>query len=212
MDLLVTAGRTLGFSLAAGVNLYATVAMLGLATHFGLVALPAQFAVFDNPWVIGVALALYVVEFVADKVPWIDTMWDTAHTLVRPLGGALIAVSTLGEAAPWMQALVAVMGGTIAAGGHLTKAGTRAAVNVSPEPFTNWALSLAGDAFVLGLGTLALTYPLLALAVTAVCLVAIVLLLRWLIGWVRRAATPPVEPIAAASMAPPSGSLDRGAP
>lgn len=191
MDLLVTAGRTLGFSLAAGVNLYATVAMLGLATRLGLVQLPPQFAVFDNAWVIGIALTLYVIEFVADKVPWVDTLWDTVHTLVRPLGGALIAVSTLGDAAPWMQGLVAVLGGTIAAGGHLTKAGTRAAVNVSPEPFTNWALSLAGDAFVLGLGTLALAYPVAALVVTLVCVTCIVLLLRWLVGWVRRAAMPP---------------------
>ena len=193
MDLLVTAGRTLGFSLAAGVNLYATVAMLGLATRLGLVQLPPQFAVFDNPWVIAIALTLYVVEFVADKVPWVDTVWDTFHTLVRPLGGALIAVSTLGEAAPWVQGLVAVVGGTIAAGGHLTKAGTRAAVNVSPEPFTNWALSLAGDVFVLGLGTLALAYPVAALVVTLVCVACIVLLLRWLIGWVRRAAAPPAS-------------------
>jgi Domain of unknown function (DUF4126) len=201
VDLLVTAGRTLGFSLAAGVNLYATVAMLGLATRLGLVQLPPQFAVFDNPWVIGIALTLYVVEFVADKVPWVDTLWDTVHTLVRPLGGALIAVSTLGEAAPWMQGLVAVLGGTIAAGGHLTKAGTRAAVNVSPEPFTNWALSLAGDVFVLGLGTLALAYPVAALVVTLVCVAGIVLLLRWLVGWIRRAAAPPAQDVVRGSRA-----------
>jgi Domain of unknown function (DUF4126) len=194
MEWLATAGRTLGFSLAAGVNLYATVAMLGLATHFGWVQLPGQFAAFDNPWIIGIALTLYVVEFVADKVPWIDTLWDTAHTLVRPLGGALIAVSTLGDASPWLQGLVAVVGGTLAAGGHLTKAGTRAAVNVSPEPFTNWGLSLAGDAFVIGLGVLALQYPVLALGVTIACAVAIVVLLRWLIGWVRRAAAPAPNP------------------
>lgn len=190
MDVLALLGRTLGFSLAAGVNLYATVAMLGLATHFGVVTLPPQFAVFDNWWIIGLALALYVIEFVADKVPWIDTIWDTAHTLVRPLGGALIAVSTLGEAAPWVQGLVAVMGGAVAAGGHLTKAGTRAAVNVSPEPFTNWGLSLAGDLFVFALGSLALTYPVAAFAVTVTCLVGIALLLRWLIGWIRRAVAP----------------------
>lgn len=191
MELLAAAGRTLGFSLAAGVNLYATVAMLGLATRFGLVDLPPQFRVFDHPWIIGVSLTLYLVEFVADKVPWVDTIWDTAHTIVRPLGGALIAVSTLGDASPWMQGLVAVMGGTIAAGGHLTKAGTRAAANMSPEPFTNWGLSLAGDVFVLGLSTLALTYPVAALIVTAASMVAIVLLVRWLIGWIRRVATPP---------------------
>lgn len=191
MDLLVTAGRTLGFSLAAGVNLYATVAMLGIATRFHLVDLPPQFTFFDNPWVIAVALALYVVEFVADKVPWVDTVWDTLHTLVRPLGGALIAVSTLGEASPWLQGAVALVGGTVAAGGHLTKTGTRAAVNLSPEPFTNWGLSLAGDAFVISLGLLALAYPVAALAVTLVCLGGILLLLRWLVGWVRRRATPP---------------------
>ncbi len=190
MELLVTAGRTLGFSLAAGVNLYATVAILGLATRFGVVDLPPQFAAFNHPWVIGLALALYLVEFVADKVPWVDTVWDTVHTLVRPLGGALIAVSTLGEAAPWLQGLTAVVGGTLAAGGHFTKAGTRAAVNLSPEPFTNWGLSLAGDAFVIGLGMLALTYPLAALAVTVVCAVTIVLLARWLVGWIRHAASP----------------------
>lgn len=191
MDLLVTAGRTLGFSLAAGVNLYATVAILGLATRYGLVDLPPQFAAFNHPWIIGVALALYLVEFVADKVPWIDTVWDTVHTLVRPIGGALIAVSTLGDAAPWLQGLTAIVGGTLAAGSHFTKAGTRAAANVSPEPFTNWALSLAGDAFVIGLSALALKYPLAALAVVGVSALTIVMLARWLIGWIRRAASPP---------------------
>lgn len=191
MDLVSTLGRTLGFSLAAGVNLYATVAMLGLAAHYGFVDLPPQFALFDNWWIIGLALTLYVVEFVADKVPWVDTLWDTAHTVVRPLGGALIAVSTLGEASPWLQGIAALAGGTLAAGGHLTKAGTRAAANMSPEPFTNWALSLAEDVFVVGLGALALAYPVAALAVTTVAVVVIVLLLRWLIGWIRRAAAPP---------------------
>lgn len=203
MDLLAAAGRTLGFSLAAGVNLYATVAMLGLATHFEIVQLPPQFGAFDNPWIIGVALALYAVEFVADKVPWVDTIWDTAHTLVRPLGGALIAVSTIGDASPWVQGLVAIMGGTIAAGGHLTKAGTRAAVNVSPEPFSNWGLSLAGDAFVIGLGMLALKYPVIALAVTIVCLVTIVMLVKWLVGWIRRAATPATDAATPAPTSPP---------
>jgi hypothetical protein len=183
MDLLPTLGRTLGFSLAAGVNLYATVAMLGLATRLDWVDLPPQFRVFDNPWIIGAALVLYAVEFVADKVPWVDTIWDTAHTLVRPLGGALIAVSTLGEASPWVQGLAAVLGGT------------RAAVNVSPEPFTNWGLSIAGDAFVLALGVLALTYPVAALAVTLGCAVAILLMLRWLVRWIRRTVTPPAEPL-----------------
>ena len=100
MDVLTTLGRTLGFSFAAGINLYATVAILGLAQRFGWVALPEQFRVFDNDVVIGVALVLYVVEFVADKIPWVDSMWDAVHTVIRPVGGALIAVATLGDASP----------------------------------------------------------------------------------------------------------------
>jgi hypothetical protein len=190
MELLATAGRTLAFSLAAGVNLYATVAMLGLAARFDLVSLPPQFAVFDNTWIIAAALGLYAVEFVADKVPWVDTLWDAVHTVVRPLGGALVAVTTLGDASPWLQGLIAVAGGTLAAGGHLTKAGTRAAANVSPEPLSNWALSLAEDVFVVGLGLLALNFPLAALAVTAVCAIVIVVLARKLLRWIRRAAAP----------------------
>src|SRR5262245_57045830 len=171
MEILAAIGRSLAFSLAAGVNLYATVAVLGLATRFNVVALPPQFSAFDNDWIIGIALMLYVVEFVADKVPWVDSLWDSVHTFVRPVGGALIAVSTLGEASPWLQGVAALAGGTLAAGSHVTKAGTRVAVNMSPEPFTNWALSFAEDAFVVGLGLLALKFPVAALVVTALCVV-----------------------------------------
>jgi hypothetical protein len=186
MDLLVTLGRTLGFSLAAGVNLYATVALLGLASRYGWVSLPEQFQVFNNPWVIGFAGFLYAVEFFADKIPWVDTMWDTVHTFVRPVGGALIAVAALGDASPATEGLVALLGGTVAAGSHLTKAGTRVAANASPEPFSNWALSLAEDAFVVGLGLVTLKYPLLALAISALLLLTMVVTARWIWRWVRR--------------------------
>lgn len=168
MDLLITLGRTLGFSLAAGINLYATVAMLGLATRYGWVALPPQFQVFDNDWIIGIAVALYCVEFLADKIPWVDSAWDLLHTFIRPVGGAVVAISALGAASIEMQALVGILGGTVAAGGHMSKAGTRALANTSPEPFTNWALSLSEDVFVVGLSFLALKYPVAALAVVAV--------------------------------------------
>ncbi len=97
MELLVSLGRTLGFSLTSGVNLYATVAILGLAARFDWVALPPQYQVFANDWIIGVALSLYAIEFVADKIPWVDSLWDTVHTFIRPAGGALVAVATLGE-------------------------------------------------------------------------------------------------------------------
>ena len=173
MEVIATLGRTLGFSFAAGLNLYATVALLGLASRYDWVALPPQFEVFDNDLVIGVALAMYVIEFCADKIPWVDTAWDTVHTLVRPLGGALIAVAALGEASPMLQGLVALLGGSVAASSHLTKAGARAMVNTSPEPVSNWVLSLGEDLLVLGLGFLALGYPVAALVVAGFLLAAI---------------------------------------
>jgi Domain of unknown function (DUF4126) len=186
MDTLVFLGRTLGFSVAAGVNLYATVALIGLASRFGWVELPPEYALFDNNWVIGLALVLYLVEFVADKVPWVDTLWDTVHTFIRPLGGAAVAVASLGDASPGMTALVALLGGTVAAGAHATKAGTRVVVNTSPEPFSNWMVSLAEDGFVLALGLLALKYPLAALVVSSIAIIGIVMLAAVLVRAFRR--------------------------
>jgi len=187
MELAAVLGRTLGFSFAAGINLYASVAVLGLASRFGWVELPDQFHAFDSNIVIGVALILYAVEFAADKIPWIDTAWDTVHTFVRPVGGALVAVVALGEASPSLEVLVALLGGSIAASTHLTKAGARVAVNASPEPISNWILSLAEDAFVVGLGSLAITYPVAALVVVVGALAVMVIFFGALIrfGWRR---------------------------
>ena len=164
---LVTLGRTLGLSFAAGVNLYATVAILGLAARYGWVELPPQFDTFDHDIVIGVALAMYLIEFFADKIPNFDSLWDLIHTAIRPLGGALIAVAALGDASPAVEGLVALVGGTVAASSHLTKTSTRAVVNTSPEPFSNWFLSFGEDLFVVGLGYLTLQYPVAALVVSA---------------------------------------------
>ena len=185
MEPLAILGRTLGFSLAAGVNLYATVAILGLASRYGWVELPEQFKVFDNPWIIGLAGALYLAEFVADKIPWVDSMWDSVHTLIRPVGGALIAVASLGEASPGVQGLIALLGGAVAAGSHVTKAGTRVAANTSPEPFSNWFLSLAEDAFVIGLSFITLKFPLIALGVSVAILLAMILVARRIWRWLR---------------------------
>jgi uncharacterized protein DUF4126 len=183
---LTALGRTLGFSFAAGINLYATVAILGLAERYGWVALPEQYRAFDNDYVIGAAIVLYVIEFVADKVPWLDSIWDAIHTVVRPIGGALIAVTTLGEASPTAQTLVALLGGTLAAGTHFTKAGTRAVANTSPEPFSNWILSVSEDLFVVGLSTLALKYPLAAALVVVVGVVLIVMFAAWIVRAIKR--------------------------
>jgi hypothetical protein len=160
------------------------------------VDLPPQFRVFDNTFIIVAAVAMYAIEFLADKIPWLDSAWDAIHTFVRPIGGALIAVATLGEASAGMQAAAALAGGLVATGGHFTKAGTRAVANVSPEPFSNWILSLLEDVFVLGLGFLAIKYPVAALIVTAIAVVV----MTWLVVWVWRAvrrrlfAAPPAAP------------------
>jgi hypothetical protein len=189
---LTTLGRTLGFSFAAGVNLYATVAILGLASRYGWVSLPPQFQAFNSDIVIGVAVVMYLIEFFADKIPYVDSLWDVIHTAIRPVGGALIAVTTLGDASPTVEALIALLGGTVAAGSHLTKTSTRAAANASPEPFSNWLLSIGEDLFVVGLGYLALKYPIAALVVAGTLLVLIVLfaavIIRRVRGWFRRRA------------------------
>ncbi len=176
----------MGFSFAAGLNLYATVAILGLASRFDWVQLPPQFKVFDNDIVIGAAIVMYLIEFVADKVPWFDSVWDAVHTVIRPIGGALIAVATLGDANPTIQGLVALLGGSLAASTHLTKAGTRAVANASPEPFTNWILSISEDAFVVGLGFLALKYPAAAALVVIIGVVMIAMFATWIVRALRR--------------------------
>ena len=186
MEIIASLGRTMGFSFAAGINLYATVAILGLASRYQWVKLPAQFQAFDNDWVIGTAIVLYLVEFVADKIPWFDSVWDAIHTAIRPVGGAVIAVTTLGEASPTTETLIGLMGGVLAAGTHFTKSGTRAVANTSPEPFSNWILSLGEDVFVVGLGFLALKYPVAAAIVVIVGVVLIVAFATVLIRAIRR--------------------------
>lgn len=186
MDAVATLGRTLGFSLAAGVNLYATVAILGLAARYGWVALPDQFQAFNNDIVIGAAITMYVVEFFADKIPYFDSLWDAIHTAIRPIGGALIAVTTLGDASPTTKALVALLGGAVAASSHLTKTSTRAAANTSPEPFSNWILSLGEDVFAVGLGYTALAHPVAALVIAVVVLALIAVFAVVIVRTVRR--------------------------
>jgi len=177
---------TIPLAFASGLNVYATVAVLGLCSHYGLVALPEQFRAFDHPVIITVALVMYVVEFVADKIPWLDSFWDVAHTLVRPIGGALVAVTALGESSPTAQVLAALLGGSVAMSTHLTKAGTRAAANTSPEPFSNWLLSLGEDVLAVALSYGALKHPMIALAVAVTLLIVILLSASVIVRAVRR--------------------------
>ena len=190
MTVIVAVSHALGFSLAAGVNLYATVAMLGLISRFGGVVLPERFDAFNDDRVITLALVLYAVEFAADKVPWLDSAWDALHTAIRPLGGAIIAALSFGDVAPTTEVLLALLGGAVATGSHLTKASTRAVVNMSPEPVSNWFVSIAEDLFVVGLGVLTIQYPgaalvfVSALLVFVVCSIGAISRLAW--QWIGR--------------------------
>ena len=179
MSLLELAGLAAGASFASGLNLYATVAVLGLLHRYEFVTLPASLEVLANPLVLVVASALYLVEFVADKIPYVDNVWDVVHAFIRPPAAAVLVYSTFaGIPEEWRIAAGLVAGG-IAWTSHGAKASTRAAVNASPEPISNWVLSFAEDALAIGLSWMATTYPAVTLAVVIVLLAfAIYLLTR----------------------------------
>jgi Domain of unknown function (DUF4126) len=186
VEVLWAVGRTVPFALASGLNLYATVALLGLCSRYELVALPSQFRGFEHPAVITVALVLYAIEFVADKIPWVDSAWDAIHTIIRPLGGAFVAVTALGQAPAPVEALAALVGGSVAMTGHLGKAGTRAVANASPEPFSNWMLSFAEDLLAVGVTYLGMRHPVAAFVIAAVVLAIIVAFASVLVRAIRK--------------------------
>jgi uncharacterized protein DUF4126 len=184
--LLPSLSRAIPLAFAAGLNVYATVAVIGLCVRYQLVTLPDDYQVFGHPVVIGVAIAMYLVEFLADKIPWIDSLWDAVHTVIRPLGGAYIAAMSMGDASPTATAIGALIGGSTALTTHATKAGTRAAANTSPEPFSNWFLSIGEDIVAVSLSYGALKHPMVALTVAIVLLLVIVLFASVLIRAIRR--------------------------
>ncbi len=173
MDVLETLSVALGLATLAGINLYLTVFVTGMAVHFGWVVLPSNLQdllVLGDPWVIAIAGVLYSMEFFADKIPWVDSANDALHTFVRPLGGALLAVLALGQADPSIKVIAALLAGGAALTAHAAKAGTRLVANFSPEPISNIGLSLGGDALVLGGLGLLLWHPIVALIVAVVAL------------------------------------------
>jgi hypothetical protein len=186
MEIIAQLGSLLGLSFISGINLYATVAVVGLCTKYNLVqGLPPEFDVLANEMVIFVAVILYLVEFFADKVPGFDTLWDTIHTFIRPLGGAMMALIQVGDASPGLQVIVFMLGASLASAAHLTKAGTRLIVNTSPEPFSNIALSLGEDIGVVGLAYASLAHPELSFFITLGCLVIIALVLPLIFRIIR---------------------------
>ena len=165
LDLLAVA---LGLAALAGVNLYLTVFATGLAIHFHWITLAPPYQsleVLGNPWIISIAGVLYLLEFFADKIPWVDSIWDAVHTVIRPIGGALLAIQVLGHPSPAFTVIVALLAGGTSLIAHTAKAATRLASNTSPEPFSNIALSLGEDAAVLGGLALVHFNPLLALII-----------------------------------------------
>jgi hypothetical protein len=171
LDLLAVA---LGLATLAGVNLYLTVFTTGLAIHFHWINLAPQYQsleVLGNPWIIGIAGVLYFLEFFADKIPWVDSIWDAVHTVIRPVGGALLAIQVLGHPSPAFTVIVALLAGGASLLTHTAKAATRLATNTSPEPVSNIALSLGEDAAVLGGLTLVNLSPLLALIIFLIAIV-----------------------------------------
>lgn len=181
--LIQTLALTMGVAWASGINLYAAVAMLGLGGSLGYVELPPTLAVVQDPVVILAAAFMYCVEFMADKTPGVDTGWDAVHTFIRIPAGAALAAGAVGDVTPALAIAAGLVGGGVTAASHATKAGSRVMINTSPEPFSNWAASLAEDVAVFAGLWAALQHPVIFL----VLFVLFLLLLCWLLPKLWRA-------------------------
>jgi hypothetical protein len=172
-------------SFAAGLNVYGTVATLGLLSRAGAITLPGSLGVLDSWWIIGACAVLFAVEFFADKIPGFDLIWNALQTFVRVPAGALLAFGASSQLGPGWQLLAAALGGAIAFAAHGGKTAARVAVTPSPEPFSNAALSLGEDAFAIGLTWLATRHPLVAAAIAIAFLIVIVLMIRLIVRAIR---------------------------
>ena len=180
----------LALAWGAGLRAYAVIFAVGLAGAMGWVELPGHLSVLQHPLVIGASGFMTLVEFGADKMPWLDSIWDAVHSFVRIPAGAALAALVFGDSTSAVMVAAGILGGSLAAAMHVAKAGTRATLNLSPEPFSNWAASLSEDALVpLGLW-LAFAHPLLFFVLLAAVLVAVVLLARLLWRGFRRLVSP----------------------
>ncbi|MCD6527699.1 MAG: DUF4126 domain-containing protein [Desulfuromonas sp.] len=168
---------SMGAAWASGINLYATILVLGLMGNSGTMALPETMQIVQEPLVIGASALMYAVEFFADKFPGIDTGWDAIHTFIRIPAGAALAAAATGGVDPSISLAAAIVGGSLTAATHATKAGSRVMINTSPEPVTNWVASISEDLAVFGGLWMALNHPALFLAM----LICFILLLVWLL-------------------------------
>ena len=187
---------------ASGLRLYLVMFAVGVAGHYGWYDLPKGLEVLQHPWVIGAAGFMLAMEFVADKVPAIDSAWDAIHTFIRIPAGALLAAGATGDSLSALTVAAGLLGGTITAGTHFTKAGGRAVINTSPEPFSNWGASFTEDVLVVSGIWLALTHPLVFLLL----LLLFLLMLVWLIPKVWRGIRTVVERVSGPRELPSSGA------
>lgn len=177
MDLLAEIAVAAALAWASGLRLYATLFLVGLAGHFGLIALPDTLQVLQSPWMLIVSGLLTGVEFFADKIPWLDSLWDAVHTFIRIPGGAALAAGVFGDSGAAATLTAALLGGGVTAGTHFAKAGGRALVNTSPEPFSNWTKSFAEDLLVPAGLWAGFTLPLLFLGLLLLFMLAVAWLL-----------------------------------
>jgi Domain of unknown function (DUF4126) len=185
-DLITTLSTAMGSAWLSGINLYATVLTLGILERFHLVKLPGGLTMLGEWWLIGLAGILYAIEFIADKIPAVDTAWDAIHTFIRVPAGAVLAASAFAEFDPAVKIAAMIMGGGIALSSHGTKAATRLAANTSPEPFSNIALSLGEDALTFGSAILMAFYPVVILIVVVIFLIIALWLLPKIFRALRR--------------------------
>ncbi len=185
MSPLETLGFSLGTSFASGLNVYATVAAAGIFQRLGVIQLPDSLQVLANPIVMGIALTMFLIEFIADKVPYVDSAWDAVHTFVRPPAAAIIAYSAFGQVSEEWKVGAALLAGGVALTSHGAKASTRAAANTSPEPVSNWALSLFEDGLAVFLAWMAAAHPLLTAGIVVVLVLLAVLVIWKLFGYLR---------------------------
>ena len=202
MEAIATLGAVLGLGFVSGIRLYSTILAIGLGIRFGFLDVPAGLAhleVLAATPVLAVAATVYTVEFVADKIPIVDSIWDMIHTVIRPVGAAIVGMTAIGPVDPGIRLAVALACGLVALSGHSAKATTRVAVNHSPEPFTNAGISLAEDGLVLGGVWLAIEHPFitlgLVLVLVALCVWLVLSLFRmvekFIGGLLRPEAAPP---------------------
>jgi uncharacterized protein DUF4126 len=185
MSPLETLGFSLGTSFASGLNLYATVAAAGLFQRFGVIQLPPSLQVLANPIVLGVAITLFLVEFIADKIPYVDSAWDALHTFIRPPAAAVLAYSAFGQVPEEWKVGAALLAGGVALTSHGAKATTRAAANTSPEPVSNWTLSILEDGLAVFLAWMAGAHPILTAGIVVVLVIIAVMVIWKLYGYLQ---------------------------